>query len=108
MNLKIKFREASAPFAPGVLREKVADYFDLDTVSPYVLLVAPVKDGEACAFRQGTGTVGHRPTVVIARSDPVSGGDACRPIRRAMPDHHRDQRRLPRPDRGFEDLGLQH
>jgi carbamoyltransferase len=42
MNIKIKFREGFRPFAPSVLRERVADYFDLDTDSPYMLLVAPV------------------------------------------------------------------
>lgn len=44
MNLKIKFRESFRPFAPSVLREKVADYFDLDRESPYMLLVAPVTE----------------------------------------------------------------
>lgn len=43
MNLKIKFREGFRPFAPSVLRERVADWFELDTDSPYMLLVAPVK-----------------------------------------------------------------
>ena len=42
MNLKIKYRESFRPFAPSVLRERVSDYFDLDTDSPYMLLVAPV------------------------------------------------------------------
>jgi carbamoyltransferase len=42
MNLKIKFRESFRPFAPSVLREDVSEYFDLDTDSPYMLLVAPV------------------------------------------------------------------
>ena len=42
MNLKIKFRESFRPFAPSVLRERVSDYFNLDTDSPYMLLVAPV------------------------------------------------------------------
>jgi carbamoyltransferase len=42
MNLKIKFRESFRPFAPTVLRERVSEYFDLDTESPYMLLVAPV------------------------------------------------------------------
>lgn len=42
MNLKIKFRESFRPFAPSVLRERVSDYFELDTDSPYMLLVAPV------------------------------------------------------------------
>ena len=43
MNLKIKFREGFRPFAPSVLRERVSDYFDLACDSPYMLLVAPVK-----------------------------------------------------------------
>jgi carbamoyltransferase len=43
MNLKIKFREGFRPFAPSVLRERVSDYFELATDSPYMLLVAPVK-----------------------------------------------------------------
>jgi len=44
MNLKIKFRESFRPFAPAVLREHVAEWFDLDTESPYMLLVADVQD----------------------------------------------------------------
>ncbi|MGA2553167.1 MAG: carbamoyltransferase N-terminal domain-containing protein, partial [Smithella sp.] len=40
MNLKIKFRESFRPFAPSVLREKAADYFNLDRESPYMMLVA--------------------------------------------------------------------
>lgn len=47
MNLKIKFRESFRPFAPSVLRERVSDFFEMDTESPYMLLVAPVK-GEIC------------------------------------------------------------
>ena len=42
MNLKIKFRESFRPFAPSVMREHVADYFELDDASPYMLLVAGV------------------------------------------------------------------
>jgi carbamoyltransferase len=42
MNLKIKYRESFRPFAPSVLRERLPDYFDLQTDSPYMLLVAPV------------------------------------------------------------------
>ena len=42
LNLKIKFRESFRPFAPAVLRERVADWFELDTESPYMLLVADV------------------------------------------------------------------
>ncbi|MBL7662503.1 carbamoyltransferase [bacterium] len=43
MNLKIKFRESFRPFAPAVLREDLAKYFELEEESPYMLLVAPVK-----------------------------------------------------------------
>lgn len=42
MNLKIKYRESFRPFAPSVLRDRLSDYFDLETDSPYMLLVAPV------------------------------------------------------------------
>ena len=43
MNLKIKYRESFRPFAPSVLAERVADYFELDVESPYMLIVAPVR-----------------------------------------------------------------
>ena len=43
MNLKIKFRESFRPFAPAVLREHVAEWFELNGESPYMLLVADVK-----------------------------------------------------------------
>jgi carbamoyltransferase len=47
LNLKIKFRESFRPFAPAVLREHVDDYFELDRASPYMLLVALVRNAEA-------------------------------------------------------------
>ena len=49
MNLKIKFRESFRPFAPSVLREDVAEYFEMrpEEDSPYMLLVAPVH-GDKC------------------------------------------------------------
>ena len=43
LNLKIKYREGFRPFAPSVLAEKSSEYFDLETDSPYMLLVAPVR-----------------------------------------------------------------
>jgi len=43
MNLKIKFRESFRPFAPSVLAERASDYFEIDRLSPYMLLVADVK-----------------------------------------------------------------
>jgi carbamoyltransferase len=42
LNLKVKYRESFRPFAPSVLREHVADWFDLDIDSPYMLLVASI------------------------------------------------------------------
>jgi carbamoyltransferase len=42
LNLKVKFRESFRPFAPSVLRERVSDYFEIDTDGPYMLLVADV------------------------------------------------------------------
>jgi carbamoyltransferase len=44
LNLKVKYRESFRPFAPSVLREAVADWFELDDDSPYMLLVADVID----------------------------------------------------------------
>jgi len=44
LNLKIKFRESFRPFAPAVMEERVGDCFELQTPSPYMLLVAPVKE----------------------------------------------------------------
>ena len=44
MNLKIKYRESFRPFAPSVLAERSAAYFELETESPYMLLVAPVRE----------------------------------------------------------------
>jgi len=43
-NLKVKYRESFRPFAPSVRREDVADWFDLDSDSPYMLLVADVAE----------------------------------------------------------------
>jgi carbamoyltransferase len=50
LNLKIKYREGFRPFAPSVLAEDVQDYFDLDTESPYMLLVCPVKQSRRKAL----------------------------------------------------------
>ena len=45
LNLKVKYRESFRPFAPAVLREDVAQWFELDAESPYMLLVADVVEG---------------------------------------------------------------
>jgi carbamoyltransferase len=55
MNLKIKFRESFRPFAPVVLREAVHEYFDLGCDSPYMLLVAPVREEIRTPVADGEG-----------------------------------------------------
>ena len=45
LNLKVKYRESFRPFAPSVLREQVAEWFELEGDSPYMLLVADVVEG---------------------------------------------------------------
>jgi len=50
MNLRIKFRESFRPFAPSVLAEDVGEYFELDRESPYMLLVAPVREDKRCSL----------------------------------------------------------
>ncbi len=68
MNLKVKFRESFRPFAPIVRRERVADYFDLNVESPYMLLVALVKK-ELCR----------------AVSPEIKGLDRLKEIRSTLP-----------------------
>ena len=53
LNLKIKFRESFRPFAPSVLREDVNQWFDLDYDSPYMLLVADVKQNKQVKMSEG-------------------------------------------------------
>jgi len=55
MNLKIKFRESFRPFAPAVLREHVAEWFELDAESPYMLLVADVRPERRLPVPDGAG-----------------------------------------------------
>ncbi|QQS11343.1 MAG: carbamoyltransferase [Rhodospirillales bacterium] len=50
LNLKVKYRESFRPFAPAVLREDVAKYFDYDADSPYMLMVAPVEESRRRAM----------------------------------------------------------
>jgi carbamoyltransferase len=52
LNLKVKYRESFRPFAPAVLRDDVAEWFDLDSDSPYMLLVADVKENQRRAMTE--------------------------------------------------------
>jgi carbamoyltransferase len=53
LNLKVKFREGFRPFAPAVLEEDVAEHFALDRPSPYMLLVAPVRQDKQVPLPDG-------------------------------------------------------
>jgi len=55
MNLKIKYRESFRPFAPTVLEESVSEYFDIDKPSPYMLLVANVREDKRLPQPSGDG-----------------------------------------------------
>src|SRR5436853_2545043 len=69
MNLKIKYRESFRPFAPSVLRERVADYFDMETDSPYMLLVAPVREKRRLPLPSETKALWGIDLLNIPRSD---------------------------------------
>ena len=53
LNLKIKYREGFRPFAPSVLQEDIGEYFDLDRESPYMLLVAPIREDKKIPLPEG-------------------------------------------------------
>jgi carbamoyltransferase len=69
MNLKIKFRESFRPFAPSVLRERVSEYFDMDTDSPYMLLVAPVSESRQIPVSDGENSLFGIERLNVPRSD---------------------------------------
>ncbi len=68
MNLKIKYRESFRPFAPSCLEERVGDFFDLDRPSPYMLLVAQVRD-ERCCHKEQAAALPMRERINQVRSD---------------------------------------
>jgi carbamoyltransferase len=69
MNIKIKFREGFRPFAPSVLRERVSEYFELDTDSPYMLLVAPVRKDRCIPLTADQSTLWGIDKLNVPRSD---------------------------------------
>ena len=68
MNLKIKYRESFRPFAPSCLEEKAADYFELDRPSPYMLLVAQVRQ-DRCLNHDEAARTDIRERIHQIRSD---------------------------------------
>jgi carbamoyltransferase len=69
LNLKVKYRESFRPFAPSVLREDVAEWFDLNVDSPYMLLVAPVKDNHRRSMSEAEQALFGIDKLNVPRSD---------------------------------------
>jgi carbamoyltransferase len=69
LNLRVKYRESFRPFAPAVLREDVADWFELDADSPYMLLVAGVRPERRRAMTEEEKALFGIDKLNIARSD---------------------------------------
>ncbi|MCF2493653.1 carbamoyltransferase family protein [Dyadobacter chenhuakuii] len=69
LNLKIKYRESFRPFAPSVLAEDCAEYFDYDGISPYMLLVHPVAEGRRKPVPANYGAMDLREKLYFERSD---------------------------------------
>ncbi len=69
LNRKIKYRESFRPFAPSVLEEDIQDYFDLHSPSPYMLLVAPVKDERRKSVPGNYDSMSLRNRLYYERSD---------------------------------------
>ncbi len=69
LNLKVKFREGFRPFAPSVLIEEVGAYFDIETPSPYMLLIAGVREERRKPLPGGYESQGWREKLYHIRSD---------------------------------------
>jgi carbamoyltransferase len=69
LNLKIKHREGFRPFAPSVLTEDAAEFFDLPVSSPYMLLVADVVERRRKTFPDGYHRAAMRDKLYFKRSD---------------------------------------
>jgi len=72
MNLKIKYRESFRPFAPSVLEDRSSEYFDLDDVSPYMLLVAPVREAIRKPFELPTDDADDTDLLEVVRQERSS------------------------------------
>ncbi|NJM25161.1 MAG: carbamoyltransferase [Bacteroidia bacterium] len=69
LNVKIKYRESFRPFAPSVLAESCQEYFEHDTVSPYMLLVQPVNKGRRKVLPENYHTFSLKDKLYYLRSD---------------------------------------
>lgn len=69
LNLRVKYRESFRPFAPSVLREDVSDWFEIDSDSPYMLMVADVKKERHRAMTEAENALFGIDKLNVARSD---------------------------------------
>jgi carbamoyltransferase len=69
MNRKIKYRESFRPFAPSVLHDRLTDYFTLESESPYMLLVAPVREARRTVVAAETQQLWGIDLLNVPRSD---------------------------------------
>ena len=69
LNLQVKYRESFRPFAPSVLREDVTDWFDIDSDSPYMLMVAPVVEKRRVAMTEEQNALFGIEKLNVPRSD---------------------------------------
>ncbi|MBD3322748.1 MAG: hypothetical protein GF350_16725, partial [Chitinivibrionales bacterium] len=69
MNVKIKYRESFRPFAPSVLEEDIAEYFNLDRPSPYMLLVAPLNENHRATLPENYYELDYMQRLYVVRSD---------------------------------------
>jgi carbamoyltransferase len=69
LNLKIKYRESFRPFAPAILSEYVAEYFDLKDSSPYMLLVKEINPSRRCSLPAGYQGFALADKLYLQRSD---------------------------------------
>ncbi|MBL7912855.1 MAG: carbamoyltransferase [Bacteroidia bacterium] len=69
LNLKIKYRESFRPFAPSVLAEDVKEYFDIDSDSPYMLIVQPVKESRRLPLPVNFSSLPLKEKLYYKRSD---------------------------------------
>jgi len=69
LNLKVKYRESFRPFAPSVIREDVSDWFDIDSDSPYMLMVANIAENKRRAMTEAESALFGIDKLNVPRSD---------------------------------------
>ena len=98
MNLKIKFRESFRPFAPSVLRERTPEYFEMDAddESPYMLLVAPVREERRRKLNGAELELEGIEKLKVPRSDvpAITHVDFSARVQTVDPDRHGRYRKL--------------